>query len=167
MVAAEAVYHRDCASNFRHKDVNAEKGLPVDSKMSKTFETLCEWLENSGDCEIYTVNELYKMMTSDDDTVYCLERFRQKLKKRYQDHVYFVPSEGRKAELVCFRKMADYIIRYLKENGIISKEKVISAAAKMIKEDIQEMYLNINFYPSENDIKSSPENDTFVPSKHS
>ena len=132
--------------------------------MSDAFETLCQWLENSGDCEIYTVNDLYKFMADGNENIYCLKRFRQKLKERYQDHVYFVESEGRKGELVCFRRMADYILRNLKETGSISKNSVINAAAKMIKEDIREMKLDKSFYPSVEDIKSSSEESkTFVP----
>lgn len=164
LVAAEAVYHRDCASNFRSDITNTNKGRPVDSTMDRAFEDLVEeWLENTGDCEIYSISELYKRMADINETVYGLKRFKQKLKERYKEHVVFVPSKGCKGELVCFRKMSDYILRNLKENGEISKENVISAAAKMIKEDILEMDLNKEFYPNANDIKSSLDDDKFVP----
>jgi len=56
-----------------------------------------------------------------------------------------------------------YILRNLKENGAISKENAISAAAKIIKEDIREMNLNKDFYPSVDDIISSANSDKFVP----
>ena len=111
LVAAEGIYHRDCAVIFRKEEKHTEKSRPIDSKMSEAFEKLCQWLEDSGDCEISTLNELHKKMTDENETVYSLNRFRQEIKERYEDHAYFVASEGCKGELVCFWRMADYILR--------------------------------------------------------
>ena len=66
----------------------------------------------------------------------------------YGDHVYFVQISGCRGELVCFKKMSDYILRKFKEDGHESKEDVIRVAAKLIKEDIREAKYMKEFYPT-------------------
>ena len=48
--------------------------------------------------------------------------------------------------------MVDYIIRNLKEEGLTTKENVVKAAAKIVKEEIREMNYSKEFYPSVDDI---------------
>ena len=90
------------------------RGRPEDPIKTGVFQHICDWLENTGESEVYSVRELYdKMIKDNDDVGYCLKTFRSKLKVRYKDHVYFVQSAGCKVELVCFKDMADYILRNL------------------------------------------------------
>ena len=121
--------------------------------MTHVFQHICDRLENTAESEVYSVRELYDKMIKDNDGVgYCLKTFRSKLKARYKDHVYFAPSAGCKGELVCFKDMADHILRNLKEEGPTAKENVVKAAAKIMKEELKKMSYSKEFYPSVDDI---------------
>ena len=163
LVATDALYHLDCATNFRlkTKQQSIKKGRPVDTGMKESFEAICHWLECESETEIYSVEYLYQKMTKESITSYSKKTFRAKLKERFQDHVYFVESLGSKGELVCFTGMADFIIRRLKENPE-TKESVINAAAKLIKEDIRAVNLDKKVYPSVAEISTIGES-SFVP----
>ena len=93
------------------------------------------------------------MIKDNDGVGYCLKIFRSKLKAGYKHHVYFVQSAGCRGELVCFKDMADYILRNYKEEGPTTKENVVKAAAKIVKEEIREMNYSKEFYPSVDDIE--------------
>ena len=129
-------------------------GRPENKQMMESFEDICEWLENYGDCELYTVRELHKMMDEKNSgNVYSITAFRQKLKDRYQDHVYFFSDTGR-PYIVCFKDMTNFIIRnMIKTNE--TKESVISAAAKMIRSEIRNMNVSKSYYPSVSEIEDS------------
>ena len=127
-----------------------------------SFNQLCDWLENLADSEIYSIGELHKKMTDGNETAYSMKSFRDKLKEKYKDHIYFVQSAGSNGELVCFRRTTDYILRELKEEeGRETKEKVIRAAAKIITEDIRNRSFNKDFFPSVNNILNT-ENESFI-----
>ena len=60
---------------FRLNKVSAgnKVGRPEDSGMMEAFENICEWLENSADCELYTVSDLHEKMTqANDGPVYTI-----------------------------------------------------------------------------------------------
>ena len=82
---------------------------------------------------------------------------------KYRDHVYFVKSAGCKGELVCFKEMTDYILRQLKELGSETKEEVVKAADKIIKEEIREMNFSKEFYPSVDEVSFSEEGEKWIP----
>ena len=154
LVAEEAIYHNSCMADFKlNKVTDCVRGRPEDPKMTDAFESICYWLENVGESEIYSVKELYDQMIQDNGGVgYCLKSFRTKLKLKYEDHVHFIQSTGNKGELVCFRNMADYILRIMKEEGKSTKESVVKAAAKIAKEEIREMDYDNKMYPGVEDI---------------
>ena len=61
---------------------------------------------------------------------------------------------------MCFKEMTENILRQLKEQGSETKEEVVKAAAKIIKEEIREMNFK-DFYPSVDEISFSEE--TWIP----
>ena len=134
LVAEEAVYHNACMADFKlNKVERSAPGRPEDTSMTNAFQNICEWLENTSESEVYSTRELYDKMIEDNNGVgYCMKTFRSKLKTRYEHHVYFVQSSGCKGELVCFKDMADYILRKLKEKGPATRESVIKAAAQIV-----------------------------------
>ena len=154
LAAEEAVYHSSSMAAFKLNKVGRSvRGRPEDPTMTDAFQHTCDWLGNTAESEVYSVRELYDKMIKDNDSVgYCFKTFRSKLKARYKDHAYFVQSAGCKGELVCFKDMADYILRNLKEEGPTTKENVVKAAAKIVKEEIREMNHSKEFYPSVDDI---------------
>ena len=130
LVAAEAVYHSSCMTNFKlNKGENSGvKGRPRNVSMTEAFENVCDWLENSAECVIHAIQELYNnIVEASGGAAYTLKSFREKLKDRYKEHVYFVKSAGCKGELVCFKEMTGYILGELKEQCSNTKEKVVRA----------------------------------------
>ena len=166
LVAAEAVYHSSCMADFKLNKVenSGVRGRPRNCGMTDSFEKICDWLENSADSEVYAIQDLYdKMLEGNDGITYTLKSFREKLKAKYKGHVYFVKGIGCKGELVCFKEMTDYILRELKEQGSDTKEKVVRAAAKIIKEEIRKMNFDKAFYPSVDEIRMCEEGEKLVP----
>lgn len=164
LVAAEAVYHSACMSEFRQiKGEGVTRGRPTAEKKMEAFESVCAWFESSCDSEMYSVQELYaKMCEQSSDDIYSMKAFREKLKARYEDHVYFIPGTGCHSELICFKDMTDFIIRKMKDHGE-TKESVIAAAAKLIKEDIRAMQFPADQYPNEKEICEAEESSRWVP----
>ena len=69
--------------------------------MKWSFEMLCEWLEKDGDCELYTLQELFAKMeelNSGNASTYSEKSLQSKLKKKYWDHIHFtnLPFLGNK-----------------------------------------------------------------------
>ena len=85
LVAAEAVYHSSCMSDFKLNQVGGSgvRGRPRNSDMTNAFDKICDWLENSEESEVYSIQELYDTMLKDNDGVaYTLKSFRDKLKAK-------------------------------------------------------------------------------------
>ena len=129
-----------CKSFFFHENSSQKQGSgrPITVSKIEAFESLCDWFENKSDSEVYTIQELFeRMKNSTELEVYSQKTFREKLKLRYNDHVYFVPRNGRHGEILCFKNMSGYILKGLKEQN---KEDVIAETAKLIKDDIRNMH---------------------------
>lgn len=96
LVAEEAVYPSSCMAEFRLNKENHRPaaGRPVNTEMVEAFEKLCDLLENSMDCEIYSVQELYEKMLEFNTNAYSLKSFCEKLKEQYKEHVYLQKVKG-------------------------------------------------------------------------
>ena len=96
-----------------------------------------------------------EMTENENEDVYSVKRLKQKLQDRYKDHLFFAEVIGRK-NVVCFRDMAGIIINdkwYEAKRDKIEdqSERVVLAAAKIIKAQIREMSYSNDFYPSNDD----------------
>ena len=150
-VAAVAKYHRQCRSNFfnfREKIPSKNgSGRKVDDEMQQNFDRLCVWLEKEVD--LFTVSELHQKMSSFSsgiDNVYGMKWFKEKLKKRYKDDIYFTDEPGR-SSLVCFRDTAAKILN--EEN-----KTVIKSAVALLRKEIRSTKFDGSYYPSSADIVS-------------
>lgn len=176
LVAAEAVYHGDCLSRFsQQKDLktpsitNKVVGRPVDQQMMKWFEMLCHWLESEGDAELYTLGEVHDKMKelSGESEVYTIKRLKQKLEEHYKECIFFAEVGGR-SNVVCFRNMAKHIINdkwYADKKANIEdeSERIVTAAAKIIKAEIREREYEHDIYPTKSDISDIERNKQWVP----
>ena len=90
-------------------------GRPVDTHKMENFEKLCDWFENYGDCELYTLSGVWEIVKSmSNSEVYEPKVLKRKLKEHYGKHVYFTELQGR-VDVICFREMASYIIYKMKK----------------------------------------------------
>ena len=87
LVAEEAVYQSACMAKFS-KTIDFRKV----GRLKCSFEMLCEWLEKDGDCELYTLQELFAKMeelNNGNASTYSEKSLQSKLKKKYRDHIHF------------------------------------------------------------------------------
>ena len=122
--------------------------------MSDHFERLCQWFES----EMVPVktSEIHSKMKelAKSDEVYSLKHLKRKLEERYKEDIIISQTEG-KANLVCFKDVAQFIIkRSKKENENTNEEVIIKTAAKLIKAEIQNQKFNTEIYPSRRDIEN-------------
>ena len=97
-----------------------------------------------------------KMTDNENEDVCSVKRLKQKLEDRYRGHLFFVEVNGRK-NVVCFRDMTSPIINdkwyEAKQDNIEDKsERIVFAAAKIIKAAIRKMSYSLDFEPSNDDI---------------
>ncbi len=157
LVAAEAIYHANCYSLFllnkRNPLLSECVGRPVDKGMLQWFQMLCQWLESEADVELYTLPKLHAKMTefASESEVYSLKRLKKKLHEHYGDFIFFAEVEGC-GTVLCFRNMASYIINEKwysekKENIEEEAERIVVAAAKIVRAEIRERKYDSLFYP--------------------
>jgi hypothetical protein len=170
LVAEEARYHDSCYKAFTSSTVGSNKPhRPVAQNMNERFEALCHWLENDGDAELYTLSDLHNQMThlANGEEVYGEKHMRQKLMEHYGDHIFLSSVGGSRKDVVCFKNMASYIVSdkwYKDRNEDSNKEseRVMIAAAKLVREEIRSKNYNKDVYPGINEIQSSKECQDFL-----
>jgi hypothetical protein len=99
--------------------------------------------------------------------VYGEKYLRTKLEDHYGDHVFFARVGGSRKDVVCFQNMASYIVsdQWYKDRSDDSKkesERVMIAAAKLVREEIRARSYNKDVYPGLKEIKSSEESQEFL-----
>ena len=64
LVAEEAIYHKPCMGKFclSKTSVYEKPGRPVNTEMFNGFEVIYAWLEEEGDCDLYTINQLQEQI---------------------------------------------------------------------------------------------------------
>ena len=174
LVAAEAIYHANCYSRFllnkvQNASATSVVGRPQDKEMLHWFKMLCEWLESNPDAELYTLTELHAKMVeiSDGGEVYSLKRLKQKLHEHYEHFIFFAEVEGR-GNVLCFKNMANSIINdkwYSERKKDTEKEieRIVIAAAQIIREAIRESNYDLNSYPTTEDIADVDKGKEWIP----
>ena len=144
-------------------------GRPQDKGMLYWFQMLCQWLESKADAEFYSLAELHTKMVelSSGSDVYTPKRLKQKLHEHYEDFIFFADVEGR-GTVLCFRNMESYIVQdkwYCegKEDADEEAERIVIAAAKIIKAEIRDAHYDSKSYPSNEDIANVDKGKEWIP----
>ncbi|KAK6179512.1 hypothetical protein SNE40_011847 [Patella caerulea] len=175
LVAVEARYHYSCYKDFtrpRRERKQGSSNRPTDEAKNEYFAMLCQWLDKDGDAEIFSVDELWEKMCDLAATidVYSKKWLKSLLKERYGEHIFFANIGGSRKEAVCFRIMASYIVNeqwYSERSGdsVTEKKRIMTAAAKLVREEIRERNYNKDKYPDDGAIRDfSKMSDFIVPS---
>ena len=149
---------------YQETEKSNRVGRPSDVQMADSFNLLREWLEESGDCEMYTLKEACEKMVelSKCERVFEPRTIKRKLKEHYKEHIYFTELSGT-ADVVCFREMAWCTIYERKKRKEETKEDIINAAAKIIKADLRELEKPNATYPTTDEINDMERNKQWVP----
>lgn len=160
-VAAEARYHKACSEKFfsYYSVLKSPPNRPTDTVRFEIFKSVCDWLESEG--EVYSVSEIHAKMieiAGDADYAYSKRWLKHQLQKKYGDHIFFVKLEG-KSDVVCFRQMADYLVKDLwsedrKENAEEEGRRIIRTAAKLLLGDIRDAKYDYTSYPTTEELES-------------
>ena len=91
LVAEEAIYHKACIGKFCLSKISVyeKPGRPVNTEMFNGFEAICAWLEEEGNCDLHTINELQEQVKLMGYECYSNKRLKQKLKEKYGDCLTF------------------------------------------------------------------------------
>ena len=98
--------------------------------------------------------------------VYSIKRLKQKLQEHYE-FIFFAEIEGQ-GNVVCFRNMANFIINAKwysdkKDDIQAEAERIVIAAAKIIRAEIREREYDSKSYPTSEDIVDIDRSNKWVP----
>ena len=156
--AADCLYHRSCAINFRtnygipmrHSGGSTTKKprkveRPMNMDQEQAFLRMCVFFEDN-DEEQLTVTDLAKKMTEylveGDSAIYSNKWLKYKLEEKYGDSIFIAECEGL-PNIVMFREKTKKILRdyfsIQEKDEEAQKRAIIETAAKLIKIDIKSM----------------------------
>ena len=165
--AADAMYHRQCYSNFLMKKNIPGKhqseeqitkkikvGRPKDSRAEKAFEQICLDLKENDDEQTTVVELVEKMknMVEEPSVCYSVRWMKEKLRNRFKDDIVFTEING-KANVCTFRMKAKNILHEYYKNSTKhvdperEKMTIITTAAKLIQSDIKNIVTDHTSYP--------------------
>ena len=111
--------------------------------------------------DLLTLDELQEKMERfcESSEAYSTKWLKKKLKKRSSDHLYFAEISDPKIAL-CFENMVSYIIneKWYEKRQINVDDKakrIVITAAKLIREEIKNLKLSLDSYPSKDVITDS------------
>jgi hypothetical protein len=164
--AADAVYHKQCYSNFcTGKDIprkvdtgdkvkKRKVGRPENEDKKHAFWKVVEYLEQHGD-ELITVDELVTKMTeylvNTGQEPFSSKHMKTKLKEHFGEKILITLING-KPSVVTLRDTANSILcafhQEQKDKSDDEKVNIIRAAAKLIESDVKSLETQHDIYPS-------------------
>ena len=179
--AADAIYHKQCSSNFQtHKHIPSKycdsvdkepprKGRKVDDSRQEAFLLAIEDLICGNDDEQTTVVDLVDRMSQLCPGVeaYSVKYMKQKLISYFGDALVIGNVRGR-SDVVTIKETAAKILQQFKDSQEtddeeVEKRKIVRAAARLIKADIKNIDACRDFYPDSSELQSLAKNVAYVP----
>ena len=144
------------------------KGRPMSNIKRHEFEQLCQWMEN--EIELISLADAHKKMLelAGNSEVYTRKWLKKSLESKYGDDIFFTEIDG-KSNVICFKNLAKRIVTNMwhherRENIEDECERIISAAAKLIRSAVKAAKFDCSEYPSEEDIKNVEKGKSWLPS---
>ena len=161
-VAAEAVYHRSCYQKIlSNTGSSASVSRPVKEAMTDIFDRVYCWLEEETETEVISLSQVHSKMLelSNNEDTYSKTWLKKKLQERYGNPLLFGEIKGH-PNVLCFTDMFSYIVNekwYEEKRSNVNDEanRIVKTAAKVIREEIRQMPINNDTYPSANEIRNS------------
>ena len=187
IAAVKAKYHKVCSSKFYKlkqsidtgdadekpfSQVDEEKrkpGKPKDVIASNAFQKTCNWLESTAEPLLLSEVETYMATFANIDGeshMWGRRYLKDQLQKKFGDHIE-ISSDGYNL-VIRLKDMAKRVIndkwyQDRKPNLDEEKNRIILAAAKIIKEEIREMKYDKSYYPDEESIANVSEGKKWIP----
>ena len=156
LVAAEAKYHVAYRTNFENPlPKNQSSGRPVSTEKMSVSNKVCQTLEN--DIELYTVSEFFNMMYRLGDDTYTLKMTQVKLQEKYGDSLRLVSREGKSNIILLDRVIGIISEKWYKDKKTdlsVKTERIVTTAAKLLKDTIKNYAHESGTYPVVDDFSS-------------
>lgn len=141
LVAAEARYHKECYAKFLTNSPSTHRrGRPQDDEIWKEFEKLCEYIDNSDECQFTLLELLRKVQENLGSSTMSIKTLQKKLMEEYGDGVVLATARKRPT-VVCFRGSGLKLINsWYNERASNEKDermRIVNAAATIIREGIR------------------------------
>ena len=120
---------------------------------------------NEMEIELNTMKDLMekvKEFAEKDDEIYSEKSVGRKLKEKYNNHIFLTDIPERDS-VISFKEMVSYVLLEKKKQKAESKESIIIAAAKIIKEELRELRKDNQVYPTFEELRSSESQKEWVP----
>ncbi|KMQ90383.1 hypothetical protein RF55_9871 [Lasius niger] len=128
-----------------------KRGRPQTEGLASAFEELCEFIDNSDDCQ-FTLQELMRKLEENllDSSYISMKMLKIKLMEEYGDGVVFATMRN-KPTIVCFRGFGLKLINSWYTEKAKDKKaermRIVETAGTIIREDIRTTAYDINDYP--------------------
>lgn len=139
LVAAEAVYHDHCSVTFHLKPKSEKIGRPLDDYITVAMEDIYTFLDQGSDCQ-YLMDEVMNTIVGEKPTV---KTVKAKLQEKYKERLFISQLRSHQTVL-CFKEAGDKVLNTAWYDTSMrgktpEKERlrIVRAAAKIIREDIQ------------------------------
>ena len=153
LVAAEARYHKMCRVQFEYPIQKPGRGRPISVAKIQAFENMCSQLED--DMDLYTVADFQEAMETKSDDVYSVEMTKIKLIEKYGENITFVNRHG-KSDIILLSDVNAILTESWyserKSQPADEAQRIIIAAAKLLKSAIKNHEHITEQYPSTGDI---------------
>ncbi|KAB0803039.1 hypothetical protein PPYR_00009 [Photinus pyralis] len=157
LVAAEAIYHVNCFNKFMQDKSQDHVGRPVNPPLEEAFEKICNFIENDSENCQFAIKELIEMMITllpESFQPWSEKNLKMRLKKKYKDSIIISSLSG-KQSIVSFRGNCEKLLsEEWSKDKTFDRAKIVTAAAKILREDIRGMTCNLQNYPNLDDIKT-------------
>jgi len=139
LVASEGRYHRDCFKKFIKVEAVRSVGRPENPVAGEAFQNLCEYINNNDECQ-YSLSDLLDTMNdmSQPFNCYTEKHLKRQLLTHYKSDIVITELPG-KVNHVSRREKSYKILTdtwYTERQLNVSEERIVRAAAAIIREDI-------------------------------
>ncbi|XP_031358189.1 uncharacterized protein LOC116181888 [Photinus pyralis] len=132
-------------------------GRPVNPPLEEAFEKICNFIENDSENCQFAIKELIEMMITllpESFQPWSEKNLKMRLKKKYKDSIIISSLSG-KQSIVSFRGNCEKLLsEEWSKDKTFDRAKIVTAAAKILREDIRGMTCNLQNYPNLDDIKT-------------
>lgn len=153
LVAANGVYHLDCYQQFvSHKppEEDRKRGRPEADYIRKAMEEIYSLIENCEECQ-FSFEQLRSAVSGD---VPSNDTIKRKLKDKYGKRIIIAVGVGWRDATICFNDVGFKILKswYDDRKADESDERlrIVQAAAKIIRQDVQGNVYDATVYPPGN-----------------
>ncbi|KAB0797138.1 hypothetical protein PPYR_08132 [Photinus pyralis] len=162
LVAAEGRYHKLCHDNFFKPLKVTPPGRPSDKLCDKAFSSLCSYINDNLEMCQFSLNDLHEKMesylpTENKDCMWSKTYLKGMLIACYQDRIN--TAQVGTNLILTFKEYAEKILSdqwYNSRNKDEESEcvRIITAAAKILRENIRRQVYEINTYPTNSEFQN-------------